>query len=155
MIWSCYAHLTSKSARRGLSCKSYCCLGECTRGAELQYVCTYSLSQKLDGCHGNNSVFSQGYPAFGAALQASGRNITYSCSWPAYLGKNESTKPFEAMIAAGCNLWRNWEDIANDWDDVLDIINHFGDYSQLLQKVAGPGHWNDVCIQCVYSIQCV
>jgi hypothetical protein len=95
---------------------------------------------KLDGCHNkNNTILATGYPAFGAALQASGRNITYSCSWPAYLGKNESAKPFEAMIAAGCNGWRNWEDISNDWGTVQEIMDHFGDYSPYLQKFAGPG----------------
>ncbi len=94
---------------------------------------------KLDGCYNNESGFATGYPAMGAALQGSGRNITYSCSWPvssassarttrrngrqyhamflcmcnrqAYLGGNESEKPWAAMIAAGCNSWRNWEDI--------------------------------------------
>ena len=49
-----------------------------------------------------------GYPAMGAALQATGRDIVYSCSWPAYLPPDESTKPFDKFIAAGCNLWRNW-----------------------------------------------
>ena len=52
-----------------------------------------------------------GYPKMGHALQSSGRDIVYSCSWPAYLGSNETEKPFAAMIAAGCNLWRNWHDI--------------------------------------------
>lgn len=37
---------------------------------------------KLDGCYNNESGFVTGYPAMGAALQSSGRNITYSCSWP-------------------------------------------------------------------------
>merc|ERR1712151_1430394 len=70
---------------------------------------------KLDGCHNTHDDFKRGYPAMGAALQATGRNITYSCSWPAYLGNNESTKPFGDMIDAGCNLWRNWDDIQCSW----------------------------------------
>ena len=48
--------------------------------------------------------YAQGYPKMGMALQASGRDIVYSCSWPAYLGGNETSKPFDAMIAAGCTL---------------------------------------------------
>ena len=32
----------------------------------------------------------------------------YSCSWPAYIGSNETTKNFTQYIADGCNLWRNW-----------------------------------------------
>jgi hypothetical protein len=52
--------------------------------------------------------------AMGSALQKSGRNTTYSCSCPAYLGGDESAKPWAAMIEAGCNSWRNWEDIQYD-----------------------------------------
>merc|ERR1719329_451433 len=61
---------------------------------------------KLDGCNNNHAGFVTGYPAAGAALQATGRSITYSCSWPPYLGSDESAKPWDAMIEAGCNLWR-------------------------------------------------
>ena len=45
----------------------------------------------------------------GAALEASGRDIVYSCSWPAYMGSNESEKPYATFINDGCNLWRNYE----------------------------------------------
>eukprot|EP00729_Bicosta_minor_P024652 gene24652-7406_t len=63
---------------------------------------------KLDGCYNNKTGFVKGYPAMGSALQSSGRNITYSCSWPAYLGGDETAKPWDAMIAAGCNSWRKY-----------------------------------------------
>merc|ERR1711871_985880 len=43
---------------------------------------------KVDGC-GPGSYYEGGYRAMGEALEASGRNITYSCSWPAYIGDNE------------------------------------------------------------------
>lgn len=98
---------------------------------------------KLDGCHNSHDGFAVGYPAMGAALQKSGRDIVYSCSWPAYLGHNESTKPYDLMIAAGCNLWRNYRDVQNNWGSVANIIDHWGDYSDVLVKFAGPGHWND------------
>ena len=98
---------------------------------------------KLDGCYSNKSNFVTGYPAMGTALQATGVNITYSCSWPAYLGGDESAKPFAAMIAAGCNSWRNWEDIQCDYGVLSGIIGHWGEYSAVLQKWAGPGHWHD------------
>ena len=61
---------------------------------------------KVDGC-GDASKYPQGYRAMGDALQASGRDIVYSCSWPAYLGDDESEKPFATFIEDGCNLWRN------------------------------------------------
>ena len=99
---------------------------------------------KVDGCYANESVYESGYPKLGRALQQSGREITYSCSWPAYLGNDESTKPFDRMIHAGCNLWRNWHDIENNWNSVSEIIDYFGNFSQVLSTVAGPGHWNDM-----------
>lgn len=80
----------------------------------------------------------------GAALQATGRNITYSCSWPAYLGGDESSKPFDAMVDAGCNLWRNWIDIQCNWGSLSSIIDHWGQYGAVLQSSAGPGHWHDM-----------
>jgi len=99
---------------------------------------------KLDGCHNDKAGFVSGYPAAGAALQATGRNITYSCSWPAYLGSDESQKPWAAMIDAGCNLWRNWRDIQCRWGSLSSIIDHWGDYGEVLQAWAGPGHWHDM-----------
>jgi hypothetical protein len=36
----------------------------------------------------------------GAALEATGREIVYSCSWPAYIGDDESVKPFNTFISA-------------------------------------------------------
>jgi len=99
---------------------------------------------KLDGCYNNQGGYNTGYPLMGSVLQASGRNITYSCSWPAYLGNNETAKPFDAFIAAGCNLWRNWDDIDNTWSSIVSIMDHFGNYSIGLQASAGPGHWHDM-----------
>lgn len=99
---------------------------------------------KLDGCYDDKAGYATGYPAMGASLQASGRNITYSCSWPAYLGSNESAKPFELMIDAGCNLWRNWDDIQCTWDSLSSIVDHWGDFGSSLAPFAGPGHWHDM-----------
>ena len=78
---------------------------------------------KVDGC-GDNSYYPQGYSAMGAALEASGRDIVYSCSWPAYIGSNESVKPFNTFIMDGCNLWRNWNDIQCDSRSLLSIVDH-------------------------------
>lgn len=102
---------------------------------------------KVDGC-GNENYYATGYPKMGAALRASGRNITYSCSWPAYLGDNEATKPYQSFIDSGCNLWRNWDDIQCNWQSLASIIEHWGEYGPVLQKWAsatGPygGHFND------------
>ena len=98
---------------------------------------------KVDGC-GDKSYYENGYAAMGAALEASGRDIVYSCSWPAYIGNNESEKPFSTFINDGCNLWRNWRDIQCEWDSLDGIINHWGDYGSVLAPYAGPGHWHDM-----------
>ena len=99
---------------------------------------------KVDGCYNDEEGFEVGYPSFGAALQNVGRNITYSCSWPAYLGDDETTKPFSDFAAAGCDLWRNWNDVDNSFASIVTITDHWGDYSEVLQENAGPGFgWND------------
>ena len=97
---------------------------------------------KVDGC-GDASYYPAGYPAMGDALVATGRDIIYSCSWPAYLGSNESAKPYAKMIASRCNLWRNWADIQCSWSSLSSIIAHWGEYSEVLAEVAARGHWND------------
>jgi len=98
---------------------------------------------KVDGC-GPAGYYKGGYKAMGAALEASGRDIVYSCSWPAYTGSNESTKPFGEYIMDGCNLWRNYADIQCNWNSLSDIIDHWGDYAYALAPFAGPGHWHDM-----------
>jgi len=99
---------------------------------------------KADGC-GDVATYPTAYPLMGAALQASGRNITFSCSWPAYLGDDEAAKPFAAFIAAGCNLWRNYLDMGPVAGYVQGIIKHFGNYSEALAEW-GPGHDADMLI---------
>lgn len=98
---------------------------------------------KVDGC-GPGSYYPKGYKAMGAALEASGRDIEYSCSWPAYIGSNESVKPFQTFIDDGCNGWRNWNDIQCNWGSLGSIIDHWGEWGKVLQPFAGPGHWHDM-----------
>lgn len=98
-------------------------------------------SLKLDGCFCNSTEFATGYPAVTAALNATGRPILYSCSWPAYL-RNKDTIPY-GDIAENCNLWRNAGDIQDSWASVAGIINWFGDNHGDLASFAGPGNWND------------
>ena len=86
---------------------------------------------KFDGCYGQN--YEVGYPAMGTALE----NITFSCSWAAYLGDNETEKPFDKFIDAGCDLWRNWHDIQCSWESLVSIIDHWGNYSATLMRTKG------------------
>ncbi|NXU70882.1 NAGAB acetylgalactosaminidase, partial [Oreotrochilus melanogaster] len=41
---------------------------------------------KLDGCYSSGTEQAEGYPKMARALNATGRPIVYSCSWPAYQG---------------------------------------------------------------------
>jgi len=75
-------------------------------------------------------------------LNATGRQIIYSCSWPAYLNFAKMPVNYQ-YIGENCNLWRLWGDIQDDWDSVLDIIKYWGDHQNVLIPAAKPGQWND------------
>ena len=95
---------------------------------------------KLDGCYSDPSTMDSGYPKFGKYLNATGRHMVYSCSWPAYqIGHN----PNYSLIAEHCNLWRNFADIEDSWGMVLQIVDYYGDDKDGFASFAGPGHWND------------
>merc|ERR1719498_1450747 len=101
---------------------------------------------KVDGC-GGPDYYDHGYEAMGAGLEASGRPIEYSCSWPAYINGGNETKQeatFVKMINYGCNGWRNYDDIQCNWASLGGIIEHWGNYGLSLQPFAGPGHWHDM-----------
>lgn len=97
---------------------------------------------KLDGCFSTPEERALGYPKMAAALNATGRRIAFSCSWPAYEG-GLPPKVNYSLLADICNLWRNYDDIQDSWRSVLSILDWFVDYQDILQPAAGPGHWND------------
>jgi hypothetical protein len=118
-----------------------------------------ALPRSSQACNINQTnrsspLFARGYAAMGKAIGDSGRNMSYSCSWPAALGNNETEKPFDTMIADGCNLWRNWHDIGCGWSSVSSIVDHWGDYGPSLVAsgglhgdpgAPGGGHYHDMC----------
>lgn len=95
---------------------------------------------KLDGCYACESLYADGYKAFGWYMNQTERPMLYSCSWPAYIDKN---KPY-ADIADHCNIWRNWDDIQDSWDSVLSIINYNGDHQDEIIPYVAPGKFNDI-----------
>ncbi|XP_041814536.1 alpha-N-acetylgalactosaminidase-like [Chelmon rostratus] len=97
---------------------------------------------KFDGCYSNATEQEQGYPLMSKALNATGRPIGYSCSWPAYQG-GLPPKVNYTQLGKICNLWRNYGDIQDTWDSVLNIIDWFFENQDVLIPVAGPGMWND------------
>uniref|UniRef100_A0A8D1NRP2 Alpha-galactosidase n=1 Tax=Sus scrofa TaxID=9823 RepID=A0A8D1NRP2_PIG len=97
---------------------------------------------KLDGCFSTHKERAEGYPKMAAALNATGRPIAFSCSWPAYEGGLPPRVNY-SLLADICNLWRNYDDIQDSWWSVLSILDWFVAHQDILQPVAGPGHWND------------
>ena len=78
----------------------------------------------------------------GKYLNATGRPIVYSCSWPDYQ-LAEGLSPNYKMIAEHCNLWRNFDDIDDSWDSVVSIMDYYGgNSSQAFLQHGGPGNWN-------------
>lgn len=146
--------LAGYARRRGLSLGIYSDVGPATCGgfpgswgheaADASLFAGWGVAYlKQDGCHVSPAQLAHGYAAMGAALRQVGAPLVYSCSWAAYLGDNESAKPFDQMAAAGCQLWRNWRDVQCSWHSVGDIIEHWGAHTAALQAAAGPGRWND------------
>uniref|UniRef100_A0A8C6WQL1 Alpha-galactosidase n=1 Tax=Neogobius melanostomus TaxID=47308 RepID=A0A8C6WQL1_9GOBI len=97
---------------------------------------------KYDGCYSNATEQEQGYPLMSKALNATGRPIGYSCSWPAYQG-GLPPKVNYTQLGEICNLWRNYGDIQDSWDSILSIVDWFFENQDVLIPAAGPGKWND------------
>lgn len=51
-------------------------------------------------------------------------------------------KPNFELIKTYCNLWRYSHDIRSEYGSVRYTMNNYQNHSEL-QRVAGPGHWND------------
>ena len=47
---------------------------------------------QVDGCYADPKQYAEQYPLLGKYLNQTGRAITYSCSWPAYLPDPTKTK---------------------------------------------------------------
>ena len=107
----------------------------------------------MDGCNANKSEMYVTYPLFGQALNKTGKQIIYQCSWPAYIQNHgESINPVIDNttldeISKYCNVWRNYNDVQDSWDSVEGIINYWSRnysnyYNDQFLNVAGPGGWN-------------
>lgn len=97
---------------------------------------------KLDGCYADVKVMDKGYPEMGYYLNKTGRPMVYSCSWPAYQ-VFAKINPNYTAIAESCNLWRNYDDIDDEWNSINTIVNWFASQQDTLSVVHGPGSWND------------
>lgn len=97
---------------------------------------------KLDGCYADIDDMDKGYPAFGNYLNKTGRPMVYSCSWPVYQ-EYEGKLPNYTALKEHCNLWRNWGDIDDSYESVVNIMDYFSKNQDRIQPHGGPGHWND------------
>jgi alpha-galactosidase len=108
---------------------------------------------KLDGCNvpsvpGQTAAqtYEQAYTTFSNDLVATGRDIVFSDSMPAYFqGSSDWYDTIETATHIS-NLWREGSDIplgqetgAQKW---AGIVRNYS-YNAPLGQYAGPGHWND------------
>ena len=90
---------------------------------------------KYDNCNNQKIDAQQRYTAMGEALRKTGRPILYAvCEW----GDN---KPWlwAGGPTVGANSWRTTGDISDDYPRMLKIFEQ----NVVLDRYAGPGHWND------------
>ncbi|CAL1610792.1 unnamed protein product [Knipowitschia caucasica] len=97
---------------------------------------------KFDGCSSNPLEQMLGYPLMSKALNATGRPMVYSCSWPVYVGSLPPEVNY-TLLGNICHLWRNYYDIQDSWESVKFIKDWFFKNQDYIQPAAGPGRWND------------
>eukprot|EP01052_Picozoa_sp_SAG31_P015922 SAG31_NODE_1037_length_10221_cov_4.564019_7_plen_114_part_00 len=83
----------------------------------------------------------------GAALEKTGRGIVYACSWPVYTHTATRNHNWQPEVDAGCNVWRDFDDVLCRWDGmpggVSLIIDSLGEHGLSMQRWAKPGQWHD------------
>lgn len=97
---------------------------------------------KLDGCNIDESLYPVGYPQMERELNATGRPIMYSCSWPAYLINRPDLVDYN-VIGKSCNTWRNFDDINSSWKSIISIISYYDKMQDKHIPTHGPGKWHD------------
>lgn len=97
---------------------------------------------KFDGCNSDYKDDKYGYPAMTKFLNLTGRPIVYSCEWPLQ-NKIHHTKADYKAVSETCNFWRNYDDVADSWDSIRNIIEFYGEDVGNFSSAAKPGAWND------------
>jgi hypothetical protein len=95
---------------------------------------------KLDGCYFPVDDMKEKYTEWSRLLVTSGRPIVFSCSWPTYAYVEKKNISFE-YVASICNLWREYNDIRDEWASITSILDY--QETKKLAPYAGPGNWND------------
>ena len=110
---------------------------------------------KLDGCNvpsvsGQTSVqtYQSAYQQMGAAMKASGRDMVFSESAPAYFQGTTDWNTVLGWVGQYGQLWREGYDIAtysasnptaSRWSSVM---SNYG-YNNPIHRYVSPGNWND------------
>ncbi|RUS81951.1 hypothetical protein EGW08_010296 [Elysia chlorotica] len=100
-------------------------------------------SLKFDGCNSDPKDMPYGYPAMSFFLNITGHPIMFSCEWPLYEIMHKLPVSDYRTIAKTCNIWRNYVDVEDSWDSIVDIINMYGKDEGNFSAAAGPGGFND------------
>jgi hypothetical protein len=110
-------------------------------------------SIKVDGCAADKNTFNVTYPKLGRFLNASGRQIFYTCSWPVYFLLSDACNGTFAcvpwkLIAQSCNSWRVFKDIMDVWNlpghaGVANIIDTWAANNAMLAQINAVGAYND------------
>jgi len=95
---------------------------------------------KFDGCYVGENDIGEVYQNMSRALNKTGVPMLYSCEWPLYLNK---LKPDYAKIAATCNIWRNYNDVDDNWDSVKTIMDFYAANQDAFVPYQGPGAFFD------------
>lgn len=104
---------------------------------------------KVDACNADESMFNITYPAFGRALNKTGRPILYACSWPSdYYEKHHHWEIPDYLnhgIKQTCNTWRNYIDVTDSWESITKIFDFWARLgpNDTMVRAAEPGAWND------------
>ncbi|XP_025205881.1 alpha-N-acetylgalactosaminidase-like [Melanaphis sacchari] len=97
---------------------------------------------KLDGCYTDERNMDTSFPQFGKYLNETGRPMIYSCCWPFYQ-EIKGMRVNYTLVSQSCNLWRNYGDIQESYDSLIDVLDTFAVKQDIWAQYAGPGHWND------------
>nr|XP_026491926.1 alpha-N-acetylgalactosaminidase-like [Vanessa tameamea] len=98
---------------------------------------------KVDGCFVTEDYLNTAYIKLGMHLNATGRPMVYSCSWPYYIEFIHNKKPDYRSVAKNCNMWRNYHDVVTSWHAIKSIITHYQVIYEELYEYHVPGQWND------------
>ncbi|XP_076468475.1 alpha-galactosidase A-like [Babylonia areolata] len=98
---------------------------------------------KTDGCKANPKDMDTSYPVFGFYLNQTGRPIVYCCSWAGAQVVIYHMQPNYTSIREHCNVWRNYLDVQDSWENVKGILKFYGANKQNFASFSGPGGFSD------------